>query len=452
MGFEKLTAFNSGIVDAHIDAIHAVCQHYNTFLFIRPSEQATMRLIREGFATKSMDIHDKSSNWGLTSGFVPIDQAFSKKLIGSPNPNLVSSIHGQAIPVQLTFTPLQFDRLYRAQHFEHTQNPLSFDRCVLPREGGPTAMPRPAVVHLHSSKCSDVCLLWERQTGKVYWRSRRDPKGKMVPMMVWGYRVGGKVSPVTGDYDMWMVAPHITVTRKHRGIGSVKDSHGRSAASEFTVMLIDKLNARCGRSDNTVFNHGAEAQNFSFTQTIDRYLAAFAPGTQAPFRVPRMVLPGVLHDLLRHGYVVTRNPKWAKGSTLGIEDMAEALEKFPKTKDHGAHVGKKVRDNLHASAATVLQRAFRAKKGIKQHSNDPKAVKAFHDRREELKPMRAIANMPSDMGHDLLLPSSAFPQSTKYPDAKLADEAIKLVREQEKMFGRKGFVEEDGHLVPVDRT
>jgi enamine deaminase RidA (YjgF/YER057c/UK114 family) len=53
-----------------------------------------MRLIDAGFATKSMDIHDKSSDWGLTSGLVPIDQAFSKALKGQPNEHLHPHAHG----------------------------------------------------------------------------------------------------------------------------------------------------------------------------------------------------------------------------------------------------------------------------------------------------------------------------------------------------------------------
>lgn len=452
MGFEKLTPQTSGIVAEHIEAIHGVCQYLNTFLFIRPSEQATMRLIAEGFATKSMDIHDKSSNWGLTSGFVPVDQAFSKNLTGVPNASIHPHGHGEAKPVHLTYAGPQFDRLFRSGHFEHTTGPAQLDRCVQPKEGGYTAMPRPDVVHLHSTRRTDVCLLWDRKSGKVYWRARNSPKAQMVPMWVWGYQVKGKISPVTGDYDMWMVAPHITVVRKRRSIGSVKDSHGRSAASEFTMQLIDKLNEACKRSDNTVFNHGAEAQNYSFTQKVDRYLAAFAPGAQAPFRVPRSVMPGVLHDLLRHGYVITRNPKWKNGTTLGIEDMAAALEKFPDTKDGAVHAGKKAHDELKTSAATFIQRAWRQKQGLEQKSSDPKGVKVFEERRQDLKPMRAIGNMEQDHGQDLLLTSSFFPFSTKHVDAKLTEEAIALVREQESSFGRKGFVEDDGHLVPVDRT
>ncbi len=75
--FRRATPQSSGVTSKHLRDIHWACQQKNTFLFGRPSTEATMRLIDAGFATKSMDIHDKSSDWGLTSGLVPIDQAFS---------------------------------------------------------------------------------------------------------------------------------------------------------------------------------------------------------------------------------------------------------------------------------------------------------------------------------------------------------------------------------------
>src|SRR5690606_11108238 len=92
----------------------------NTFLFVRPSTAATMRLIAQGFATKSMDIHDKSSDWGLTAGFVPVDQAFNKKPTKQPNPDMKGHGHGEAQCVQLSFTSSQLSSLSGSNHFEFT--------------------------------------------------------------------------------------------------------------------------------------------------------------------------------------------------------------------------------------------------------------------------------------------------------------------------------------------
>jgi hypothetical protein len=95
------TPETAGITGPHIRDIHWACRQQNTFLFVRPSTVPTMRLIGAGFATKSMDIHDKSSDWGLTSGLVPVDQAFCKNLTGAPNPRIHPHGHGEAQAVHL---------------------------------------------------------------------------------------------------------------------------------------------------------------------------------------------------------------------------------------------------------------------------------------------------------------------------------------------------------------
>jgi len=75
-----------------------------------------------------------------------------------------------------------------------------------------------------------------------------------------------------------MVAPHIGRWSQHTQVMGIKDSHGESGATMFITDLLRKLNAACGRSDNPVFNHGAESQNYGFTQAIDKSLVMFSPG------------------------------------------------------------------------------------------------------------------------------------------------------------------------------
>ena len=58
-----IDANDCGVTKEHILAIEPFMKECRTFLFLRPSELDTMRLIADGtFATKSMDVHDKSSN------------------------------------------------------------------------------------------------------------------------------------------------------------------------------------------------------------------------------------------------------------------------------------------------------------------------------------------------------------------------------------------------------
>ena len=433
MGFMPATPDSSGITKSHLPAIHSVCKSKNAFLFLRPSTTATMRLIDAGFATKSMDIHDKSSDWGLTSGFVPIDQAFSKKKIGVPNPTIHPHGHGQALPVQLSFTPTQMSTLQGQGHFEKTTRHNE----------------TPEEVIFHSTGNTDVEFLWKKTTMKVYWRWRNRTPNAEVPMWVWGYNN----VPVTGDYDMWMVVPHISEVAGQKNIMSVKDAHGRSAASGFTIALIPALNAACGAVDKPVFNHGAEAQNFSFTQELDRYLALFCPGLLAPIMVPRMVLSAVLHDLLRHGYVAVLNPKWRNGSTLGIEDMG-----YAPAGEHASgavKAGKGALDELKSNAASRIALAWKQKKGtVDSELSAAMTQRAdkWHQRYELLRFFRAIANMPDQQHRNLLMPDEAFPSSGPGSAEDTRELARQLAREIENGFGRTGFVEEGGHLTPVDAT
>ena len=224
--------------------------------------------------------------------------------------------------------------------------------------------------------------------------------------------------------------------------GSIKDAHGRSAASGFTSSFIAQLNAACNRVTKPVFNHGAEAQNVSFTQAMDRRLALFSPGSLQPVMIPRLVLPGVLHDLLLHGYLVIRNPKWLSGCTLGIEDMAEAEAQFPD--DGAVKGGVAAKKQLETNAANRIKQ-FLFKKGDGT---------GWQERYAQLRYFRAIGRTAdvNEISERLLLPDSAFPKWGPGSEADVRSEVQRIAREAEAAFGRTGFVKEDGHVSPVDQS
>ncbi len=437
----------SGVTASHITAIHLTCKSSNTFLFLRPSTVPTMRLIDAGFATKSMDVHDKSSDWGLTSGLVPCDQAFSKALKGTPQAHPHYHAHGQAQVIHLSLGNGVFEKLSGQNHFEHMAEIHS----------GPGVSEHGTEKYRHfycAGKNANVNFAMEKATGKVFWYWRvalgiQNPT-TLVPVFVWGYNGVA----VTGDYDMWMVAPHISMVGAKTSIHSIKDSHGRSAASGFTSSLIAKLNQACGRMTTPVFNHGAEAQNVSFTQAMDRYLALFCPGKMAPIMIPRVVLPGVLHDLLLHGYLVIRNPKWLTGVTLGIEDMAEAEKQFPD--DGSVKAGVSAMNTLKENAATAIQAAVRNRKNLKSGGtgNIAKASAGWVERYNQLRYFRAVGRTSdvNEIRERLLLPTSAFPSWGSGSDADVRSEVQKLAREAEQAFGRSGFIKDGDHVSPVDQT
>lgn len=328
----------SGIVDAHAEAIAKTAREQNTFIFIRPTEFDSTILIKAGYATKSMDVHHKSSNWGPMAGFVPCDPAFSKKCDGKPNPHEHEHKHAAAHPVLLSLKP---ELLAAHQKIEFQ------DGYLLERAGGTDKMAVPFIAKRLNSRAglaearakfeafqsaggsvpeykfctakpSDFgnkstlfCLLKKADQWLVYWVLWEGEVGRLNPLRVFGYPQNGTLNPVTGDYDLWMVAPHFSHFDTHSVVRLEKDVHGESAASGFTMSLIGNMNANCGRTDNPVFNHGAEAQNYGFTQALDWNLAMFTPGGGG-YMVRMNEMPSVLGDLQKAGYLVVVNKRYGE--------------------------------------------------------------------------------------------------------------------------------------------
>jgi hypothetical protein len=438
---ERLTAATPdlcGMTARHMRDVHFVCQARNTFVLVRPSTPATMRLIGKGFATKSMDVHDKSSDWGLPCGLVPVDPAFDKNLKGAPNPSIHPHAHGEAEPVHLAFTPVQLDGLLAERHFDHTVEVRAGDAAF---PVGDAAEYR----CFSSAKRPEVQFLWRRSDGTVWWRAVGPPAGPPVEMWVWGY--GGV--PVTGDYDLWMVVPHVTSLGGDTDVYSVRDSHGRSAAAKFTVDLIRHLNSACSRERLPVFNHGAEAQNVSFTQKMDERVAVYTPGTMKPFMLKWRFVPLLLHDLRRHGYVAVRNPKWKDGVTLGEEDMAAAERNPDFAHDPGVARGKAALEKLQKSTlASLLARnpRFAGRFTAAQGAD-------WATRYAEIRKFRHVAAIPEDLAEDVFLPANGFPATGAGSEAEAYLLAKEMGEAIEGRFGRSGFVaDDDGHAVPVDAS
>ncbi len=332
-----ITEQESGIVDSHATAIAKTAAEQNTFIFIRPTEYDSTILIRAGYATKSMDVHHKSSNWGPMAGFVPCDSAFSKKCDGKPNPNEHEHKHAAAHPVLLSLKPelLASHQKIEFQEGYLLENLNGGDKLAVPfvakrlnaSAGVGAAKAKfeafQSIGHLpeykfctakpidFGNKSTLFCLLRKADQWLVYWVSWEGETGRLNPLRVFGYPQNGTLNPVTGDYDLWMVAPHFSHFDTHATVRLEKDVHGESAASGFTLSLIGRMNTSCGRKDNPVFNHGAEAQNYGFTQALDWNLAMFTPGGGG-YMVRMNQIPGILGDLQKAGYLVVVNKRYGE--------------------------------------------------------------------------------------------------------------------------------------------
>jgi hypothetical protein len=292
----SVTDRESGVVTEHISALEKKCKELNIFLFIRPTEYDSTRLINQGYATKSMSVHDKSSNWGPMAGFVPCDQFFSKKYIGDPHENPAYKDHGPAKVCHLTL---------KAQLVSELAGAGKIIELVEKKAGSKRFFK--GVTNHPKAKAIEFQLEQAEGGYKVYWMKDGTP----VKLFVWGYVANGRPTPVTGDYDLWMVAPHMSWWKLHTQIVGVEDDHGTSGATLLNTWLLEQLNVACGRADNPVFQHGAEAQNYGFTQSLDARIAMVtANGTSR--MVDRGNMPAIMGDLQSAGYLIYWNKQYGE--------------------------------------------------------------------------------------------------------------------------------------------
>lgn len=294
----------SGIAPAHARAIAEVAERMNCFIFIRPSTDDTVRLIEAGFATKSNDVHDKSSDWGPMAGFVPVDQGLNKK-------NKAPKLDAAGIDAH------RFDRhgIEEAVHLTLTPQ-LAAQQPMTPLATPPAGAPA-AYQYFQSRKHATPAFARNKATGRMYWW---DPAARgLVKLMVWGYHG----VPITGDYDLWMVAPHMDNAQRF-GLeqlahiyGTVDEHNSVSASTPFLLKLNTRLNRACRKAipgSQQVFNHGAEAQNYGFTQALDPELAMFTPGGTMRNITTGRPLARALNEMEHRGYLVIRNKRWLEGN------------------------------------------------------------------------------------------------------------------------------------------
>lgn len=425
-----------GITDQHIMALQTTMREQNTFLFVRPTEYDSTILIKEGYATKSMDIHHKSSNWGPMAGFVPCDPAFSKKLIGIPDPDTVGERHHKAVPVQLFLKPslLEAHKKIRTDHDHVLEMSPHADRGTPESEryivksfsGGVSGLaakfesfarasaevlPTHRFVRANDASSEGTmatlfCLIEKGDSWLVYWVKWQDDAsgtGRLHPVNVFAYDGPDGLNPVTGDYDMWMVAPHISHLAKHSQINAVVDDHGASAASDYITGLIQTMNIACGQANTPVFNHGAEEQNFAFTQSLDQNLAMFTAGGTSRM-VPIGLMPQIMADIQNAGYMVIWNKSYGSvDPRLSGQANSEWVE-FRSSLDSALDTLRQFRSGIDTSRQSEIAQAWMSNPGNAMPQDmQSELVQAVNARRERMNvassdaPEAAIFNFHTEL-------------------------------------------------------
>ena len=239
-----------GVTEAHRFLLQEYCDKWRVSLILRISDPTSLRLVATNkFACKSVDVHDKSSNWGPQQGSVPVDLFFNKKfgpLHTKADPNVTTTREKEIThatgddakykegdkyktgvkPVQL-FVPTSILELYKVPQGDAKTPTLEDCKSDEEKKACTTAsgtigmgcykalFPKPlpeAAAAQSAAKNMLFCATFKKGTtteGAVdftYLTDKTDKTAK--PLLVWGYEKNKVLAPVTGDYDLWAIYPH----------------------------------------------------------------------------------------------------------------------------------------------------------------------------------------------------------------------------------------------------
>lgn len=136
------------------------------------------------------------------------------------------------------------------------------------------------------------------------------------PLRVWAY--GGK--PVTGDYDLWQLAPMRTAADILNDVETLKRVDvpgGQSVVNNFVLKFREDMNGKFGGHPR--IQHGPEMFNLDFMQPLDPHLTVIGPGREMPTSFS--LYDGASHEASQSlvdkitawrelGYVFLENPRY----------------------------------------------------------------------------------------------------------------------------------------------
>ncbi|WP_207002930.1 anthrax toxin-like adenylyl cyclase domain-containing protein [Trinickia mobilis] len=189
----------TGIVPEHLPILQQVAEETNQIIAFRPIERQATQLIAEAYPTKNFHIKGKSSNWGPMNGFIAVDQTFSK-LNGRPDAieNFNEKVRESlAAPANQPDAP---------PHAVAGQLSISRERIDYLRAEG--------LITLQQEKDGRLTISARGHDGNDYTFTAIPDKGMYriehdgKPLDVLCDPATGKA--ITADYDLLLVAPHIS--------------------------------------------------------------------------------------------------------------------------------------------------------------------------------------------------------------------------------------------------
>ncbi|MDN0089363.1 anthrax toxin-like adenylyl cyclase domain-containing protein [Yersinia nurmii] len=184
-----------GIVPEHLIKLQVLAQESNCLIGIRPVDIMATDLIRNGYPTKGFHIKGKSANWGPQTAFICVKQELSK-LVDKPdkialfNQQIQACIdEGYAQKVPLKITASRLDLLMKKNIVD----------IQIDAKGLPIALD----ARTPNGKPYKFELIPVKEQADLYLVQHH---GETIEVLA---PPGENNKPLTADYDLLMIAPHL---------------------------------------------------------------------------------------------------------------------------------------------------------------------------------------------------------------------------------------------------
>ncbi|HDR7714177.1 TPA: calmodulin-sensitive adenylate cyclase, partial [Bacillus cereus] len=292
----------SGLVASHIQKFKEITRLNDIYVLFRPVNKLSTALIENGAATKGLNVHGKSSDWGPMAGYIPFDQDLSKKYgkreaVEKGNKDNMESIHdndGSNGKDEIIKMPLIIDTNRINELQSSSSNIIKGVKEY--RENNTTYL-----VPILDNTTYEFRI--NKNTNEVQYRTKEGEKSTLgIEIKLWkavevmGKVVNGVSKPLTADYDLFALAPNLEKIRqiipneqldkissmkpidklrettklliKH-GLKRENKNDGKGVLSHWQREIIIKLNESAkkgGYTGGNVINHGTEQDNTDYPE------------------------------------------------------------------------------------------------------------------------------------------------------------------------------------------
>lgn len=334
----------SGLVPEHIEAFKKVAFDTQTYILFRPVNPLSTSLIKAGAATKGMNVHGKSSDWGPMAGYIPYDAELSKvhgnlekvKKGNTDNQYSIQNTEGLIVKKTLEITSERLKELAIA------------NIIINPFTTYPTIKNNWLKIDLPGGKGSNVFEFRLYSDSKItglpgekyklcYRKIGTQDAFRDVEVM--GKMIHGQAKELTADYDLFALAPHLSqIGIPKEEMEKIKEIHGKEKfkkigdliikyglirtfdvekgkLTDWQNKMINQLNTvvqEIGYRGGTVVNHGTEQDNTEFPEKDEKIFIITPQGQTLLTKSWKDTQSFIRENIVKEGYLFYFNRSYNK--------------------------------------------------------------------------------------------------------------------------------------------